>query len=373
MSEAQTRLAESSSLMGFRLLELLSGRVDGNLSLSPLSIAMALCLAMNGASGRTRGAIEEALGLAGLSPVEINQGYRLAIDRVERMDAAVRLEVANSVWHSSRVRMKAEFITLNQTYFDAEVVGMDFASPGIVEAINAWVVRATQGMIQHIVDSVDPMLHAMFLINALFFKGTWSHPFDRSATHEDHFRTGGGTESKCMMMEQMRYMPYAEGSGYQAVDLPYGEGHFSMTVVLPLEGKGVDNLVQELGQAWGGLLNRLSPTNVLLEMPRLTLDSRCDLKDSLSALGMGVAFRPEADFSLMSEEDLSIGEVVHKARIEVDEEGTRAAAATSVEMVATSADYISMRVDRPFILAVRERSAGTLLFLGKVADPGFSC
>ena len=253
--------------------------------------------------------------------------------------------------------------------------GLDFNKPEASDIINGWVNQKTNGKIEKIVDDVINPLTMMFLINAIYFKGTWTYEFDESQTQDDTFTLPDGSKKPCRMMTQESEFQYFENEAFQAIDLPYGDGDFRMTIFLPRREKNVDSLIAELNQEnWNRWINSFSKQELTLQLPKFTLEYEIKLNDVLKALGMEIAFSPsQADFTKMYRKEevglnLYISEVKHKTYVEVNEEGTEAAAVTSVEMTLKAAGLL-MRVDRPFIFAIRENHSGTILFIGKIVEP----
>jgi serpin B len=367
----EKRLVQSGNDFGLKLFrEVVKTEKDKNVFLSPLSVSMALGMTLNGANGSTKEAMEQTLELAGLTTEEINQSYKSLIELLTQLDPKVLFTIANSIWYRQDYTFEQEFLRLNQTYFDAEVRGLDFRDPRSVDIINAWVDAKTRGKIEKILDSIDPN-HVMFLINAIYFKGTWTYEFDKEKTQDDWFTLPDGSRKPSKMMTQKGEFPYFATEDFQAIDLPYGGGAFSMTIFLPRPNRDLDSLIAQLNpQSWVEWLGKFSPTSVTLQLPRFTLEYEIKLNDVLSALGMGVAFDPgRADFTRMYKPGgLFIDFVKQKTFVQVNEEGTEAAAVTVVA-ISASAGGLLMRVDRPFLFAIRENRSGTILFIGKIVNP----
>jgi serpin B len=272
--------------------------------------------------------------------------------------------------------VEQEFIDLNATYFDALAQTLDFASPAAAPAINRWVSENTNGKIQEIVDNpIDPST-VLFLINALYFKGTWVFQFEKQSTQAADFYLASGGTALCSLMRQEADLPYMENELFQAVDLAYGNGQYSMVVLLPKPGTDVDSVVAAVDESgWGACLGSLGETTVTLYLPRFKLEYEVELKSALTAMGMGIAFAPgQADFSGINTDlgrELYISKVKHKTFVDVNEEGTEAAAVTSVEIGLTSVGPagVCVRVDRPFVFAIREKHSQTILFIGKIVNP----
>jgi serine protease inhibitor len=354
-----------------------------NVFTSPVSVSLALGMTVNGAAGTTEQAMKSTLEFLDLDMDEVNECYRSLIDLLTGLDPKVRFDIANSIWYREGWVFEEDFLERCRTYFDAEVAGLDFGAPDAINTINAWVDESTNGKITEIVEPpIDP-LTVMFLIDAIYFKGTWTYEFDPTLTDDDVFTLPDGSTAPCSMMERpdasgvCTYMCY-ENDELQAVDLPYADGWFSMTILLPRPGVDINSLIAGLGEeTWDGLLDSLAPKVGHLLMPRFEIRYDLMMNNVLTALGMGIAFDSgQADFTNMLEQarllGLHISKVRHKTYVKVDEVGTEAAAVTSVEMGITSVpDILEMRVDRPFIFAIREHHTGTILFIGKIVDPGY--
>jgi serine protease inhibitor len=374
---AEKQLVESDNKFGFKLFkEINKTEKDKNVFISPLSVSMALGMTYNGADGSTKEAMETTLELSGLTIQEVNESYQSLIDLLAGLDPKVIFEIANSIWYRLDYFLpEEEFINLCETYFDAEVRGLDFNNPDAADTINAWVNENTNGKIEEIVDKpIDPAI-VMFLINAIYFKGTWTYEFDEDETKDDWFYLLDGSKKACKMMEQGGEYNYFSNDDFQAIDLPYGDGDFSMTIFLPHPGKNIDSLIAEFDEEnWDNWINSFSKDSVNIYIPKFKLEYELELKDVLTALGMGIAFVPyQADFTKMySGGGVWIDKVKHKTFVEVNEEGTEAAAVTSVEMgftsVGPSRGFV-MRVERPFVFVIRENHSQTILFMGKIVEP----
>ena len=252
------------------------------------------------------------------------------------------------------------------------MAALDFSDPASADVINDWVAEKTNDKIDEIVQApIDPMT-VMFLINAIYFNGTWTYEFDPALTEMAPFHSKDGSTGQVMMMAQEADLLYGWTESYQVVDLPYGGGAFTMTIVLPREDVDLDALIAALdAEGWAGLTADLEVTGLKLFLPRFKLEYEKVLNDALKALGMEVAFSGGADFSgIAPDRQLYISSVKQKSFVEVDEEGTEAAAATVVEIREVSIDGgpPQLRIDRPFLFALRERLSGTILFLGKVVE-----
>jgi serpin B len=285
----------------------------------------------------------------------------------------VKFQFANSIWYRQEYAFELAFISLNQTYFNVVVRGLNFDDSSAVRTINAWVDQNTNGKIKQIVDDPIDRELVMFLINAIYFKGIWTYQFDPRQTTDDRFILADSSQKPCKMMNRTADLPYFSNAQFQAVDLPYGDADFSMTIFLPNATTALDAFIAGITQEnWNAWIKNFSKRPGNLSLPKFTLEYDLTLNEVLKALGMGVAFSPdEADFTKMRRSrDLYISKVKHKTFVEVNEEGTEAAAVTSVEIGVTSiGGGFVMRVDRPFVFVIRENRSQTILFMGKIVEP----
>jgi len=375
LTQAEIGVREASNGFGISLLrEMVEREPDVSHFLSPLSASMALGMTLNGAQGETYEAMRATLGYGGLSESEINQSYRGLIDLLTDLDPRVTFTLANAVWHSDQLRPLDPFANALRSSFDAEVRAIDFRAPSAPSTLNAWVRDKTKGRISSIVE--DPLPSAVeivaYLLNAIYFKGDWTEGFERAKTRTGSFQlpNGGSAEVRYMVRSGGFQMAVTDEATW--VDLPYGGKAFSMTVALPHLGDGLPALARGLTpRQWQAAIDRLAPAPpaVELHLPRFTLEWDRSLKEGLSALGMEVAFRDgQADFSrLFGAKGPFLTEVKQKTFVRVDEIGTEAAAVTSVGVGVTSMPA-AIVLDRPFLIAIRERLSGTLLFLGVVSE-----
>ncbi|HEV2149489.1 MAG TPA: serpin family protein [Longimicrobiaceae bacterium] len=373
LTSAEAAVVSAGNGFAFDLLREVSRRKPGeNVFVSPLSASLALGMTSNGARGRTRDEMVATLGFGALPQAEVNGAYRGLIDLLRGLDGRVQMHIANSVWYRQDYPFEQAFLADARRYYDAEVAALDFSSPSAARTINNWVSGATRGRITTIMEGARPD-DVMHLVNALYFKGTWQTQFDRAKTTTEPFHAADGTARPVPMMRREGKIQYAAGPEYQAVELPYARGAFVMTLVLPAPGRSVDGLVASLDAAgWEALTGRLVETSgFTVGLPRFRLEHSHELNATLQALGMRAAFTPGgADFTGLSPlgRDLFITQVLQKTFVEVNEEGTEAAAATRVSIGPTSAPP-SVVFNRPFVFAIRERFSGTILFVGKMAAP----
>jgi len=370
------RLVSANTRFGFNLLaEILKKDSDKNVFVSPASVAMALTMTYNGASGETRDAMAETLELQGMTVDEVNRANAALRARLENADPQVQLFIANSLWARKGISFKSDFIGRNKDFFGAEVQALDFSAPSAAPTINAWVSKNTKSKIAQIVDSpIDPLM-ILFLINAVYFNGDWRRPFEQEMTRVREFTLLNGTQKMHPMMSQGGNYNYYRGEKFQAVSLPYGRGPVSMYVFLPDKDSSLKALCQNLNaENWQTWMSNFRRADGDIALPRFKLEYEIRLEEVLKSLGMAVAFSAKADFSAMTPEPALISEVKHKTFVEVNERGTEAAAATSVGMALTAMpereqERFRMVVDRPFFCAIRDNQTGTLLFMGTIVEP----
>ena len=372
LTSAERTVAGAANDFSFALFRQLSAaQPDANVFTSPLSASMALGMTMNGAAGATYDQMRAALAFGSATENDIDAGYKGLIDLLRGLDPGVDFRIANSIWYREGFPLESSFFDASTHWFDAQVTGLDFTDPASVNTINQWVSTATAGKIPTIVDGIDDA-SVMFLINAIYFKGSWRDRFDVAQTQVAPFHGVAG-DQPARLMHRTGDMSYLATPTFDAVDLPYGNSAFSMTVLLPHEGTSVESVAASLeGSAWTSWTGQFHDADLDLYLPRFRIEWTRQLNDDLQALGMRDAFAGNvADFTRMSSRgrELYISEVKQKTWVDVNEEGTEAAAATSVGIGVTSArPLIPMRVDRPFVLVIRERLTGTIIFMGKIVS-----
>lgn len=342
-----------------------------NLFISPLSISTALAMTYNGAKGSTLQAMEKTLHFAGSDRSVINESFFNLLAHLKDVDDQITLTLANSIWIREGAQIQEAFLTQNRKTFHADIEYLNFAKPDAADIINGWISDATNALIEEMIDPPIPGNVVMYLINAIYFKGQWMRTFDTDLTFDGQFYAQDGAVQTVPMMRSQDTLEFTETEDYKAIRLPYGKGKTSMIAILPEEGKELDDFIAALdAQTFYEIRSSLQTTEeVILQLPRFKIEYGIqDLTDSLTELGMGVAFGPEADFSDMRS-GLFISQVLHKAVIEVNEEGSEAAAATVVVMKESAAmDPITFIADRPFIFVILDDITGTILFMGKLAS-----
>jgi len=337
--------------------------------ISPLSASIALSMTAAGAEGATQEEMLRTLGFGGLSVKDLNACNRGIIDLLSSDPEGVELNVANSLWVSDRFTLKSRYIRTAGSEYSARVSNLDFSDPASPSVINRWCAENTAGRIDKMIENIDPATQ-MYLLNALYFKGMWTTPFDAANTRKDIFH-GNRRDSEVEFMHRTASFPYYIGPEGALLELPYGEGSFVMDIFLPAEGVSAEEFASGLdGEALSTLTGLLQSDRIKVTLPKFKAEYETSLNATLQHLGMRDAFTPSADFSGMSRESLMISEVKQKTFIEVNEEGSEAAAVTSVAVMRTSLapEPLEFRVDRPFVFLIRERTSGTVLFMGLVRN-----
>lgn len=368
----QKALVTESNNFGFALYrELHEDQSDDNLLFSPLCISMALGMTMNGARTFTYDNMRSSLGFDELDQDEINAIYQGLLNDLPSADPNTTTDIVNSIWHHNDFSALPEFISTNQSYFNAAVEGLDFSDDASVDVINNWVNDATNGKIDGILDNIPPDA-VMYLINALYFNAPWTVPFDPEQTvMADFYRDDGVfVQTPVMISESTPFGHYSDGS-IQVVDLPYGNEKYRFTAVLPAYSSNLNELAASINahdfNHWVQNLNYNH--SMKLRMARFEFDFKKDLLPILVETGMN-AMGPGADFTgIHPSEPLAVSRVLHKTYITVTEDGTEAAAVTAVEMVTTGGGPPQVSLDRPYLFVIREVDSGAILFIGQLMDP----
>ncbi len=379
-NNAHAEQGESDSSFPFNLFhQIAKEKPKENVLLSPMSVSTALSMTYPGAAGETKKALARVLNFPSPADDEtVNQQNKDVLDSLRQPGGGTKLEIANALFGNKEVTFKQPFLDANRKYFDSEVRSLDFNASESLNTINSWVSEKTHEKIPKILDKIgqDAIL---YLINAIYFKGTWQNQFDKSVTHEADFNTAGGGTKKVHMMHMARDdFRYLENDQFQAVNLPYADNRLSLYVFLPKEGGSLESFESNLNQnSWAQWAASFRKREGQLGLPRFKIDDSMELKQPLSEIGLEVAFdEAKADFSGMAEtaQKIYISRVIHKTFMELNEEGTEAAAVTAVEMSVTSAAVnpvppFEMTVDRPFFIALHDSKTGKILFAGHIVNP----
>jgi serpin B len=368
-------VAENNAL-GFRLLmHLTVTDPDANVLVSPASIAAALQMTCSGAAGMTRLEMAAALGLTGVELDRVNAANLALLQSLDKPGPGVELSIANSLWARRGVKLAKGFTGACQQYYRARVTSLDFASPKAATTINDWVKSSTGGRVPGIIEELSAA-DALVLLNAVWFKGQWQEKFDPALTRERPFYAWGETLPVPMMSRSGEFEYLEQPGDFQAVRLPYGEGRFSLYVFLPADEDDALLFAHALDpEVWQEWLASFTRSKGELTLPKFKVEYSTSLVDVLAGFGMESAFDPAlADFSAMvaGPEELFISDVLHKGFVEVNEEGTEAAASTAVIMTETAPPPqppFTMVCDRSFVYAVADDTTGAVLFLGAIQAP----
>ncbi len=373
-----SRLAAANNSFAFKLLQQLATEQSGkSIFISPYSAATALQMAANGAGGQTKTEMLQVLETSGISANALNAASKTAADWLNPKNTNVILTTANALWYAQNAAVKPEFLEANQKFFSSTIKALDFGNARAAEAeINEWASDQTHGRIKNIADNVITPYTDLILANAIYFKGKWLDPFDVKLTKDRPFHPATGAAKNLPMMERSKKFAYRQGSGYQAVRLPYIGGELAMYVFLPDPGSSPAKLLQIMnGDNWQRVtMPGFSPRDGLVVLPKFKLESTFKLNHSLEALGMKSAFnRQQADFSGMFSDPHCISEVRQKTFVEVSEEGTEAAAVTIIAMAPSAMIMnppkpFAMIVDRPFLFAIVDARSEMILFMGVVNE-----
>lgn len=366
----QKRVVQDNDFAFELLRKTIENNDDENVFLSPMSVSIALGMALNGAENETETQIASVLQLRDMTYAEINEYYKIMQSNLPNVDPKVKLSIANAVWYDMQFDVKQSFLDVNAENFDAYIKMLNFKSPASLDTINSWCSRKTNKLIPTILDEI-PAEAVMYLTNAIYFKGLWSKKFDKKNTREAEFRNQSNQNVRVNMMSLKDTFMYYEDETAQYLTMPYGGKAFSMTVMLPVEGKSTDSLLVGFDATkWQNIQTGMTGREVQVFMPRLKVENKFKLKETLEDMGMPVAFTPMANFSGISDTPVMISDVIHKTYVTVDEEGTEAAAVTAVQFEYTSIpEYKLFNVNRPFVFIISEKSTGVILFAGKIGNP----
>jgi serine protease inhibitor len=381
---ASVDVAAADNTFGLRLLNaVLKNNPGSDVVLSPVSAALNLSMVLNGAAGQTAQEMLAALSLGGSNLDAIDTANAQLIKAIRAPANSVTLSVANSLWvDSRRATLRPDYVKRTQAWYDAEMTDLDFSNPSAAARINSWASKETHGRISKVIDRIDPA-DLVLLLNAVYFKGQWTHKFDKAQTQQRDFTLAGGTVEQVSRMAQSGRFDYFETARLQAIRLSFGDGDLVMEVLLPAKSSSLDALESELtAEQWSGWRAQYAPRSGTIELPRFELKSNYRLNEALQALGMTRALRPDGAqltgmFSSapgqLRSGSFFISSVLQSTYWKVDEEGAEAAAVTTTGIraaaVARPEQPFRMIVDRPFFCAIEDRRSGALLFVGAIYDP----
>lgn len=367
-SDSQREIVKKNNNFAFHLFQQLGG-MDGKV-VSPMSVAYLMGMLANGANGATQQEILKAIGCEGVSVKELNELYQGMMQVAGKQDKQTTVKIANYIAVNKNNKINGDFAkTVGQSY-QAAIESLDFSSSKTTSRINGWCSEHTDGMIPKIIDQVDAGA-VSYLMNAIYFNGTWADKFDAHNTKLENFRGFTRDIQKVDMMHQVKKFRYAENDTFKAVNLPYGNGSYSMTILLPNEDQNIFDLMKSLDADKLSQLNRdMEQCIVNLKLPKFTTETSLPLNDLISKLGAPLMFNPsQADFTQFANGHFFVSKMLQKAKIEVSEQGTKAAAVTAAIMLTSAAPMEYRHVDfianRPFVYMITDRLSGAILFMGQ--------
>lgn len=370
LTQVQKTKASQDNNFAFELMKQTMANTDeSNVFISPLSVSIALGMTWNGAVGNTKTEMEKTLNMSGMSVKEINEYYKLMQSTLPDLDPKTKLSIANSIWYRNNFTAKSDFLKANIDYFDAEISPLDFNKQEAVDIINGWCSEKTNGLIPKVIEKIEAE-QLMFLINAVYFKGIWVRQFKKEDTREADFTNERNAKVKVNMMNITDTFAYAEDDFAQYLEMPYGNKAFSMTVILPKSLPATTDFNGLTTERFNKAVEKLANEKVVVMLPRFKVKNKFQLKPMLQAMGMQKAFTTGAEFDgIFDVKPLYIGFVQHDTYVEVTEEGTEAAAVTTVGMTTTSLpNYPYFIVNKPFAFVIKENSSGIILFMGKIGN-----
>lgn len=338
--------------------------------ISPLSVSYLMGMLANGADGDTQKEILASLGVSDVTLQTLNESYRALLNSTVTADKQTTINIANYIAADKHFQLKSDFRNTVGKMYDAGVESLDFSSSKAVDKINQWCSKQTNGMIPKIVDQLSASDVAV-LMNAIYFEGTWETPFEKELTKEENFRGYTRDIKRVQMMHQEDNFSYLNNNTFEAVTLPYGNRTYNMTVLLPKEGVSIEEMMKQLdAQKIGSLYRDMEKCVVDLKLPKFTTSTEVVLNDAISKLGAPSIFTGAANFKNMSDASIFISKMLQKAKIEVSEEGTKAAAITAgmVAMTALNPNeprHVRFHANRPFVYIITERQTGAIFFIGQ--------
>lgn len=373
LTRVEQSLLDANTDFAFRFFSQVCNTEDEkpNVFVSPLSASLCLSMITNGASGNTLTEMQDVLGFpaSSFSLDDLNNYNQKLTTALLDLDNTTQLGIANSIWVKQGFKVYDSFVNVNKQMYDAQVQELDFTSPTAKDVINRWCAEQTNDCIKEVI-KVIPANARMYLLNALYFKGIWASQFEKSATRQENFTNSDGTQQKVNMMNQTEMFNYTKNSTFSIAELPYGNEAFSMVILLPSGGKTLDESLSELtSENWKEWNSNMAGKQLQVKLPRFRVEYDKTLIDDMIAMGMKDAFDGnKADFSKMSAAELYVGILQQFTYINVDKEGTEAAAVTVGGMLDSAGLPVTIPfyVDSPFAFMIKEKSTGAILFMGKV-------
>lgn len=380
LNKAAEKVVEASNNFTFKIFsEIENEYSDENIFFSPLSMTMALSMAMNGADGETKQQIKDVIDFGNFTDEEINAAFKSLHDAFETLDSKVEISLANSGWYKENYSLVENYRNILIDYYYAEIAGLDFLDPASVDIINDWIADKTKDKIKDMISELDPST-VLVLVNAIYFNGSWTYEFDEDETYDGVFRGLNNENINCKMMKSGKVKTKFYITEERTVaTLPYGDGNFEMVLYMPTSDSDLQTVISDMdAEKLSNVLNMAEEDSIVVNMPKFKIETETiSIKDMLRNLGMEIPFSDMADFTNIFGPDhtILISDVMHKAFIEVNEEGTEAAAATVVVFIESSigggSDEVILYFNRPFIFFIREVSSAEILFAGKLIKPEY--
>lgn len=370
LSDAQRQMIDSNNEFALRLFDASAGRTS--CVESPLSVSYLMAMLANGADGATQAEILKAIGCEGMPLDDINATYRMIMEKSARLDPATIVSIANYIAVNKDYSLKSSYVKSVEDNYKAGVESMDFSDQKSCKRINKWCSDHTDGMIPSIIDEVTPAA-VSYVMNAIFFNGAWSDSFDKKRTRQENFQPYYTKAiRKVDMMHRKDKYQYTANDVFSAVQIPYGNRSYAMTVLLPNEGKSIRQMMEGLtADSLATIMRGMDDCDVDLKLPRFTTEMKLDLNSIISKIGAPSMFSPStADFSKFATGQFYVSQMLQKAKIEVTEEGTKAAAVTAAVMLMAvyqpdEPRHVVFHAKRPFVYMITERSSGAILFIGQ--------
>ena len=368
LSDSEREIVKKNNAFALNLYRQLSGMESK--VVSPMSITYLMGMLANGANGNTQQEILKAIGCEGLNVLELNALYHGLMQSAGRLDKKTIVNIANYVAVNKQNHLNSDFGKMVSDTYQARVESLDFSSSKSTSKINDWCKAHTDGMIPKIIDQIDPSAIS-YIMNAIYFNGTWQEKFDAKNTKQENFHGYTRDIQKVSMMHQVEKFYYTENNTFKAVDLPYGNGIYRMTVLLPNEGKSIDDMMK------GMTVDKLEEINsqmekcmVNLKLPKFTTEMELPLNSIISNLGAPSIFLPgKANFSHFANGNFFVSKMLQKTKIEVSEHGTKAADVTAAIMLTSMAPMemrnVEFHADHPFVYLITDTNSGAILFMGQ--------
>lgn len=342
-----------------------------NTFFSPVSLSLALAMTYNGAEKETKKAFENTLLYNNFNRDEINNVNKKLLKYLFDDSSGSEFKIANSIWINKNFTIKQPFIDVVKNDYEAQTSKLDFSNLNSVNTINNWVSNKTQGKISKIIEQTNSN-SVLYLMNALYFNGIWKYQFEKNKTQKMPFTNKIETK-KVDMMQLEENIPFYENDEFSAITLPYKEDKFSMTILLPKSTKTIQDLNKNLTQkTWENWSTNFKNKKVKVSLPKFKFSYKQELNDILKLSGLEKAFSRKADFTSLTTSNVQITKVLQKTFVDVNEEGTEAAAVTVIDVEFTSIDPVSIfKINKPFVFLITENRTNSICFLGKINMPSY--